>query len=609
MQCRNSEIQNARYVQIYLTEEELAKQDTQEVIEKYKKQKCKVGIFITGKENYPEILKKIVMKQVELNRDANMDQEQYQAKGGKMTVVGYCRLSRDEDKENYSSIEEQKRIIKEYASTRNWIIEDKDFYIDDNVSGYTFNRPEFSKMIQKVKGGKIDVVIAKDLSRIGRNNGRVLVLIDEFKNMQKNMILVSEMGGTYDVQNDRDDTIGITTWFNERYVKDCSRKTRDHMYSKQKTARLIMGNYYGYEKIFKDDIPQLYVIEELKPVIELIFKLYVEDGKGFQQISQVLNEKYNYPTPSEYYRLKHLERGRIYKHKVQEKWTKDMISNILKNEVYTGTLITHKKRTVNIRGRVVKLPKEEHFVFENHHEAIISKEIFDLAQQIRTKRSKQNTSSTKKKRNYFFSGMCICNDCGSGMSGVTIKRKVTEKGYDCSKYRQFSTKACHCHEIKEKDILIHLKEFLKFTKQQYLEEINNIKVEIKQDKGENNKFKLQNKLNVLNEEYKILISQKIKELASANNEMAREIIENTYKELEKEKMQNISYLQALLEKDEKENLEEKANKLKTSIEYFDDIINSEVPNKMILQMIIDKIYIYRDKTIRFDLKTDIEKLI
>ena len=540
---------------------------------------------------------------------ANMDQEQYQAKGGKMTVVGYCRLSRDEDKENYSSIEEQKRIIKEYAFSRNWTIEDKDFYIDDNVSGYTFNRPEFSKMIQKVKGGKIDVVIAKDLSRIGRNNGRVLVLIDEFKNMQKNMILVSEMGGTYDVQNDRDDTIGITTWFNERYVKDCSRKTRDHMYSKQKTARLIMGNYYGYEKIFKDDIPQLYVIEELKPVIELIFKLYVEDGKGFQQISQVLNEKYNYPTPSEYYRLKHLERGRIYKHKVQEKWTKDMISNILKNEVYTGTLITHKKRTVNIRGRVVKLPKEEHFVFENHHEAIISKEIFDLAQQIRTKRSKQNTSSTKKKRNYFFSGMCICNDCGSGMSGVTIKRKVTEKGYDCSKYRQFSTKACHCHEIKEKDILIHLKEFLKFTKQQYLEEINNIKVEIKQDKGENNKFKLQNKLNVLNEEYKILISQKIKELASANNEMAREIIENTYKELEKEKMQNISYLQALLEKDEKENLEEKANKLKTSIEYFDDIINSEVPNKMILQMIIDKIYIYRDKTIRFDLKTDIEKLI
>ena len=163
-----------------------------------------------------------------------------------MIVVGYCRLSRDEDKENYASIEEQKRIIQDYALTRNWLI--SDFYIDDNVSGYTFNRPEFSKMMEKVKGGKIDAVIAKDLSRIGRHNGKVLVLIDEFKSMQKNLILVSEMGGTYDVLNDRDDTIGITTWFNERYVKDCSRKTRDHMYSKQKTGRLIMGNYYGYVK-------------------------------------------------------------------------------------------------------------------------------------------------------------------------------------------------------------------------------------------------------------------------------------------------------------------------------------------------------------------------
>ena len=74
-------------------------------------------------------------------------------------------------------------------------------------------------------------------------------------------------------------------------------------------------------------------------------------------------------------------------------------------------------------------------------------------------------------------------------------------------------------------------------------------------------------------------------------------------------MQSISYIQTLLEKDEKKNLEEKVNKLKTSIEYFDYIINSDVPNKMILQMIIDKIYIGRDKTIKFRLKVDINKMI
>ena len=524
-----------------------------------------------------------------------------------MTIVGYCRLSRDEDKENYASIEEQKRIIIDYANSRNWII--KDFYIDDNVSGYTFNRPEFLKMLKKVKEEKIDIVIAKDLSRIGRNNGRVLVLIDEFKNMQKNLILVSEMGGTYDVLHDRDDTIGITTWFNERYVKDCSRKTRDHMYSKQKSGRLIMGNYYGYKKIFKDNVPMLCIIEELKPAIVLIFKLYVENGYGFQKISQVLNEKYAYPTPSEYYRQQHLKKGRVYKHKVQKKWTKDMISNILKNEIYTGTLITHKIKTISIRGKAVKLPKEEHFIFENHHEAIISKDIFDLAKEIQIKKARKNTSSSNTKRNYFFSGMCECADCGSGMSGIIIKRKINQKGYDCSKYRQFGTKICNCHEVKENDILIHLKEFLKFTKKQYLKEIQNIKIEIKEEKKENNKYNLQNKLNIANEEYKILVSQKIKELASTNNSIQKEIIENTYKELEKEKTQQISYLQTEIKKHEKKNLEQKVNKLKTAIEYFEEIINEKVPNKMILQMLIDKIYIDKDKTIKFDLKTDIKKFV
>ena len=105
---------------------------------------------------------------------------------------------------------------------------------------------------------------------------------------------------------------------------------------------------------------------------------------------------------------------------------------------------------------------------------------------------------------------------------------------------------------------------------------------------EDNKIKLQNKLNILNEEYKMLVNQKIKELASANNEIVREIIENTYKELEEEKRQNISYLQIAIESNEKKQLEEKSNKLKTAVEYFDEIIKSEVPNRMILQMLIDK---------------------
>lgn len=106
----------------------------------------------------------------------------------------------------------------------------------------------------------------------------------------------------------------------------------------------------------------------------------------------------------------------------------------------------------------------------------------------------------------------------------------------------------------------------------------------------------------------MLINQKVKELAFCNNSMQREIIENTYKELEKEKMQSIAYLQGLIQSDEKKSLEEKIQEVKTALEYFDEIINAKEPNRIILQMIIDKIYIHRDKTIRFKLKIDIDKL-
>lgn len=539
---------------------------------------------------------------------ANIDNKQYQAKGGKMTVVGYCRLSRDEDKENYSSIEEQKRIIKDYASTRNWIIEDKDFYIDDNVSGYTFNRPEFTKMLEKVKGGKIDVVIAKDLSRIGRNNGKVLVLIDEFKNMQKNLILVSEMGGTYDVLNDRDDTIGITTWFNERYVKDCSRKTRDHMYSKQKTGRLVMGNYYGYVKD-KEDVTRLYVDEEIRPVIKLIYKLYVEEGLGRKKICDILNSKYNYPTPSVYYRRKHLERGRIYKHPVQELWSTYMISNILNNDIYTGALRTHKKKTISIRGRAIKLPEKEHFVFENHHEAIISKETFELAQNIRKRKARSKSTSGTRKRNYVFSGIIRCGDCGFGVSGITMNRKQKQKGYECSQYRTYGKTRCKCHEIKESDIIIHLKEFLKFTKEKYQDEINKIEIEVKTNKEQNNKEKIKFEIETLKAEYKVLLNQKIKDLAGNNNEYQKQMIEASYKELELEKTSKIERLQEILQKAEQDISKEKIIKLKTAMEYFDEIISAEVPSRYVLENIINTIWIYSDKTVKFDLKVDTKKLI
>lgn len=202
-----------------------------------------------------------------------------------------------------------------------------------------------------------------------------------------------------------------------------------------------------------------------------------------------------------------------------------------------------------------------------------------------------------------------CGDCGFGVSGITINRKQKQKGYECSQYRTYGKERCKCHEIKESDMIIHLREFLKFTKQQYQEEINKIEIEAKTTNIQNNKEKIKFELDILKAEYKVLLNQKIKDLTSSTNECQKQMIENTYKELELDKTNKIEKLQEILKNEEQEISKGKIKKLKTAMEYFEEIISAEVPSRYVLENIIDTIWIYSDKTVKFDLKVDIEKLI
>ena len=156
------------------------------------------------------------------------------------------RLSRDDDKRNYVSIENQKLIINQYASDHGMVIDR--WYEDDGVSGYIFDRPEFQQMMADLDKD-IDTVYVKDFSRFGRHNAKVLLLLDEFQ--ERGNISLS-LNDNYDFFRFSDDTIGIKTWFNERYVKDTSKKIKRAIGARQKEGTLMTKPPFGYCRDAKD---------------------------------------------------------------------------------------------------------------------------------------------------------------------------------------------------------------------------------------------------------------------------------------------------------------------------------------------------------------------
>ena len=141
-------------------------------------------------------------------------------------IDGYVRLSRDDNKRNYSSIENQKKIIQQYAEENNMII--RHIYEDDGISGY------FQKMMASLD--TINIIVAKDLSRIGRHNAKVLLFLEEMEEMGKRVILIDD---NYDSFYSDDDIIGIKTWDNERHVKNTSRKVKRIKRMEQESGTLV----------------------------------------------------------------------------------------------------------------------------------------------------------------------------------------------------------------------------------------------------------------------------------------------------------------------------------------------------------------------------------
>lgn len=461
-------------------------------------------------------------------------------------VVGYVRLSRDDDKKNYSSIENQKSLIDRYAKENGMDI--SEFYEDDGVSGYIFDRPSFSALLDKLESGEIDVVIAKDLSRIGRNNAKVLLFLDHICQIGKRLIIIDD---NYDTLKDNDDIIGIKSWFNERYVKDASKKIKTIIHMKQKEGTYLTHAPYAY----KIDKKQFVIDEDQAEVIRKIFRLYLE-GHGYRRIADILNSQH-VPTPSTAMReALNAEGGRVKcQARILSRWNDYSVRDILKNDFYVGTYRLHKREKRVIHGTDHRVPKEKQYVFENHHEAIINKEDFEVVKRIMSERAKNDFRSNRIEGPVPpFSSTLFCKDCGSKL--VLIRRKMkttTREYYICSTYNTKGIRYCSkAHLINVEDIQEYFKTFLKACLPIWEDAIK----EFRMDDYEKLKTKTRQQIKKLEQteeqlsaQLKGLIKLKLNDLKNATN---IEIIEETYNEMQHEITEKLSMCKA-----EKERLSEK----------------------------------------------------
>lgn len=364
----------------------------------------------------------------------------------KNLIAVYGRLSKDEKGERYSSLEVQRDYVVQFIQDHQ-LGEIVDCFLDDDITGVLFQREELDRLLQAVELGWVNVIVIKDLSRLGRSNAKTLTLLEKLEEQQVRVIAIDDQ---WDSFRDNDDIIGIKTWYNERYVKDISKKIRSNIHQKLKAGEYLGTSPYGYRKEYQTVNgklkPQnkLLVDEKLRSVIVEIFNLYLE-GRGYQSIAAHL-QKNGYPHPSQY---------KNYDRPQSTCWTKEHVKRIISNRVYCGDTVQGISERISYKSKKTRRkPAAAWYLTENTHEPIVSREQWQQANTIRQQKAGCQSNLAKPGR-HLFSGLLVCGACGRKL--VSRKKSNRPLGYVCSGYAAHGKKAqgCESHFIRE-DFLLEL---------------------------------------------------------------------------------------------------------------------------------------------------------
>ncbi len=511
-----------------------------------------------------------------------------------LVIDGYVRLSRDDNKRNYSSIENQKKIIQQYAEENNMII--RHIYEDDGISGYSFNRPDFQKMMASLD--TINVIVAKDLSRIGRHNAKVLLFLEEMEEMGKRVILIDD---NYDSFYSDDDIIGIKTWDNERHVKNTSRKVKRIKRMEQENGTLITQPPFGYTR-HPLNKQMILIDEEAAAILNLEKEIYL-DGNGIRRTAEILSDR-GVPTPSMIDKERHESLGLVYNKKVAYQWSFGMVKDTLFNDYNNGVLRTHKKERVTINGKDKKVPKEDQYIFPNHHPKIFDDDTMKLLNEVKDSRHHSQYRGQRTHVN-LFSGCLYCKDCG--MKLTAINRPNRGKYYLCGTYNKKGKQFCqYAHLVTEETLLDALVKYLILCRDSLADIIQNFdlsKLKVETYTPTDSKQRLEAELEKVKEELKVLITQKVREITA--NPSMNEIITETYASLQNDKMERISAIEKTLQDLTKEpHIPSTTIKpsLQTALDILNEVLDKQELSRKDIEVLVEKIIVDKDGNVDIYLK-------
>ena len=357
----------------------------------------------------------------------------------KITAL-YCRLSRDDEQDGLSgSIKNQQAILEKYAQENGF--KNTRVFIDDGWSGTNFARPAFTEIMELAEKGRIDTLIVKDHSRLGRNRLIVGQLLEEgFDSLCVRYIAIMD---NIDTAKGISDLVPMQDLFNEWHAKNTSQKVRNVFKSKGMSgAPLTTNPPYGYLKDPENKNGWI-VDEEAAKTVRQIFAWCV-DGLGPTQIAKRLKAA-KVPTPTEHWG--NIGRNCSKPPAIPYNWCSATVADILSKQEYCGDTINFRSTTKSFKNKKkIDRPPEEWQIFKNTHPAIIDREVFALVQELRKHRRRPTKSGIVSP----FSGLLYCADCGEKLYySVTNNYKREQAYFFCSSYRK-NSEVCSAHYIREK---------------------------------------------------------------------------------------------------------------------------------------------------------------